>query len=56
MGLGGDPNAVLRATGAAAYSDLPGGGGTVIAFTLAQRPNSGFKTTGNSITGNTFAS
>lgn len=54
LGLSGDPNKVFRPSGGPAYADLPGGGNAAVAFTLSQRPNTGFKTTGNTLVGNTF--
>jgi len=49
---GFDPNAVTRAVGAAAFSDLPFGSKTAIAFVLAKRPNSSDTTTSNTIENN----
>jgi len=54
LGLSGDPNNVFRPSGGAAFADLPAGGNAAVAFTLSQRPNTGFKSTGNSLVGNTF--
>ena len=47
-----DPNQVMHATGAPAFSDLPAGGNTIIAFVLGQRPDGSGLAIGNVLEAN----
>lgn len=51
---GWDPNGVYAASGASAFSDLPFGASTIVAFALTQRPSSPGQTVGNVLSDNTF--
>lgn len=53
---GWDPNGVYAASGASAFSDLPYGSSTIVAFALTQRPSSPGQTVGNVVDGNELRS